>query len=267
MDRDISAHTPRWVMPILKLKREIVYGPLFSRRLGRSLGVNILPPERKVCSFDCVYCHSGATDEHTLTPAEEGFPTIEKVLADVEEGLRTYPYVDFLTFSGNGEPTLHPQFPTIAAEVRRLRDAISPRVKLALFSNATTAVHAPVRAALEAFDMPMMKLDAGDPGTFSRVNRPCRGVDWDAMVQALAGLPHLTVQSVLINGPVSNVRGEAYAAWRAALAALRPAHVQIYSTDYPVPEAGVRKVPPPLLKRIAAEVEEQSSVSAQAYWF
>jgi wyosine [tRNA(Phe)-imidazoG37] synthetase (radical SAM superfamily) len=255
-------------MPVLQLERGIVYGPLFSRRLGRSLGVNVLPPDRKICSFDCVYCHYGATDERTLTPASAGFPTVERVLTGVEEGLRAYPYVDFLTFSGNGEPTLHPQFPTIVAEVCRLRDEISPGVKLALFSNGTTAGRAPVRRALAAFDAPLMKLDVGDSGTFSRINRPCRGVTWEGVVRALDGLPRLMVQSVLIGGRVSNVRDAAYEAWLDALAALQPARLQIYSTDYPVPDdAGVRQVPPPLLRRIAAQVERETGVPTLAYWF
>jgi len=252
-------------MPILSLETEIVYGPLFSRRLGRSLGVNILPTTRKVCSFDCVYCHYGPTHEKTLTPCTTGFPALEQIISAVEQGLRRYPYVDYLTFSGNGEPTLHPQFTTVAAEVRHLRDRISPRVRLAIFSNSTTAMRPAVRDALSAFDAPIMKLDAGDCATFSMINRPCVGVTWDGLIAGLRELPKVIIQSVLIGGRLANSRDAPYQAWLEALASLRPAHVQVYSTDYPVPDESIHRVPRALLREIAQEVTQRLGVPATAY--
>jgi len=115
-------------MAVLSLETTLTYGPLFSRRLGRSLGVNVLPFDRKVCSFDCVYCHYGNTALKTLTPAGVAFPAVGAILQAIETALRRYPHVDALTFSGNGEPTLHPHFPAIVAETRRLRDALAPGV-------------------------------------------------------------------------------------------------------------------------------------------
>ena len=107
---------------MLPLKSSIIYGPVNSRRLGRSLGINLLPASHKLCSFDCAYCHYGRTQVKTLCPEESQFPTFEDVLRAVREGLETHPDIDYLTFSGNGEATLHPRFPGIAAGVRRLRD-------------------------------------------------------------------------------------------------------------------------------------------------
>lgn len=252
---------------VLPLETSIVYGPLFSRRLGRSLGINLLPTGYKLCSFDCVYCHYGRTGVKALSPAARDFPWVREVLRAVETALRKYPNVDYLTFSGNGEPTLHPSFPAIIAAVRRLRDELSPGTKLALFSNATTAHRPHIREALALFDAPILKLDAGDPKTLARINRPAPEVKLEDILDGLKEVPGCIIQSVLVDGRVSNVQGEPFEAWVAALAAIGPAQVQIYSTDYPVPEAGVERVLPYVLKRIAGEVEERTGIKVRAYWF
>jgi len=253
-------------MKVLPLETTLTYGPLFSRRLGRSLGVNVLPFDCKVCSFDCVYCHYGYTTVKTLTPSGVAFPAVDAILHAIETALRRYPHVDALTFSGNGEPTLHPHFPAIVAGTRRLRDALAPNVKLALFSNATTAHLPHIQACLLDFDLPILKLDAGDPATLAWVNRPAAGVTLDSILAGLKATPNLIVQSVLIDGAVSNSKGEALEAWIAALDALRPAAVQLYSTDYPVPDAGVERVPPYVLKRIANEVMGRTGLRVEAFW-
>ena len=254
-------------MQVLPPETTITYGPLFSRRLGRSLGVNLLPFDRKICSFDCIYCHYGRTAIHTVTPENVAFPDVRDVLQAIEAALRRYPHVDALTFSGNGEPTLHPHFPAIVAETRRLRDALAPNVKLALFSNATTAHLPHIQESLRDFDLPILKLDAGDPATLARIDRPAPDVTLDTILAGLKGTPNLIVQSVLINGDVSNTKGEAFEAWVAALDAIRPAAVQIYSTDYPVPDEGVERVPPYILKRIATEVAERTGLHVEAFWW
>jgi len=220
-----------------------------------------------------VYCHYGPTEVKTLAPLPRDFPWTRDVLRAIEAAWRRYPNPDYFTFSGNGEPTLHPAFPDVAAAVRRLRDELDPGVKLALFSNATT-VHLPrVRQALSLFDAPILKLDAGDPETLARINRPAPGVELARIVEGLKRVPNLIIQSVLIDGQVSNIRGRAFEAWVEALADIRPARVQIYSgrtisvrTDYPVPEAGVERVPPYVLRRIAGEVERRAGVRVEAYW-
>lgn len=253
-------------MNVLPLETGITYGPLFSRRLGRSLGVNLLPTGYKLCSFDCIYCHYGRTEVKTLSPAARDFPWMKQVLRPVEAALRKYPDVDYLTFSGNGEPTLHPAFPTIAAAIHRLRDELCPNVKLALFSNATTAHLPRIREALSLFDAPIMKLDAGDPETLARINRPAPEVGLEHIVEGLKKVPGLIIQSVLIDGKASNIKGEAFEAWVATLAEIRPTRVQIYSTDYPVPEAGVERVLPYVLKRIAGKVEQRTGLQVNACW-
>ncbi len=252
--------------PVLQLQTGIIYGPIHSRRLGRSLGINLLPTAYKLCSFDCVYCHYGRTRVKTLTPEESPFPSVEQVLNAVEEALQTHQEIDYLTFSGNGEPTLHPHFPAIVASVRRLRDALRPEVKLAILSNSTT-VHLPrIRAALKMFDAAIMKLDAGDPTTLARINRPAADVKLEAIIEGLKDIPNLIIQSVLVTGRVSNIQGEPFEAWLSALSAIRPAQVQIYSTDRPVAETGVGRVPPTTLRSIAAEIEQRTGLQVHAYW-
>lgn len=244
----------------------IIYGPVHSRRLGLSLGVNLLPVRRKTCSFDCLYCYYGPTDDLTLTPDPALFPAPDTVLDAIERALYRHQEAEFLTFAGNGEPTLHPHFAKIVDQVRALRDARFPQVRLALFSNASTLSHAAVRAAVGAFEMPMLKLDAGDSETFRRLNRPAPGLCYEAIVAALRLMPHVVIQSVLIEGPVSNAHGAAFEAWLAAIAQIRPTSVHIYSTDYPVGAAKVERVPPYVLRSLAVEAARRTGVRVEPYW-
>lgn len=251
---------------VLELQKGIIYGPIPSRRLGRSLGINLLPTDRKVCSFDCIYCHYGRTDVKSLSPSEEHFPSVKAVLAAVERALGEHSDIDYLTFSGNGEPTLHPEFPAIAPAVRRLRDELRPAVRLAILSNSTTAHLPQVRDALIHFDAPIMKLDAGDRRTLAALNRPDPEVELEGIIAGLKQVPGLILQSVLVDGKVSNIRGESLEAWLAALDEIRPSQVQIYSTDRPVPDAGVERVPPAALQRIAREIEQRTGIEVETYW-
>jgi wyosine [tRNA(Phe)-imidazoG37] synthetase (radical SAM superfamily) len=254
----------------LPLETAIVYGPILSRRLGLSLGVNLLPTRYKVCSFDCIYCHYGATDVkvvevEAIAAREADFPTLGDVVSAVETVLRSGGAVDCVTFSGNGEPTLHPYFAEIAFEVRRVRDRRCPDAKIALFSNATTLTWPEMRACLQHVDRPILKLDAGDAETFARINRPAQGVDFGAIVDALGQVPNLTVQTVLVDGAVTNAAGDAFEAWLAVVAELRPARVQVYSTDYPVPSAEVQRIPAFRLRHLAEVAERRTGVPVRAY--
>jgi len=266
----------------LPLESEIVYGPLFSRRLGISLGINLLPKCKKVCSFDCVYCHYGPTDVWLAPPgavdraacaahgpataSDADFPSVHEVVRALEPALRRHADITSLTFSGNGEPTLHPYFAEVVFEVRRLRDRLRPEARLTLFSNASTVVCPAVRAVLQTIEQPVLKLDAGDPVTFANVNRPAAGIDLDAIIAQMAMIAHLTLQTVFIDGLVSNVRGDAFEAWLAALAAIRPVQAQIYSTDYPVPDGSLQRVPPFVLRELASRAKARTGVEVQAYW-
>ena len=251
-------------MHILPLESSIIYGPLYSRRLDRSLGLNILPTEYKLCSFDCVYCHYGRTQVKTLAPEGHDFPSVPRVLKAIQKALGRYPNVPYLTFSGNGEPTLHPHFPEIVDGIRCLRPSLAPDLKLAIFSNATTVMQPDLRAPLQHFAAPILKLDAGDPETFAAVNRPAPAVELSDIIAGMQEIPNLIIQSVLIDsedGEVSNIHPAALEAWIEALVTLQPTRVQIYSTDYPVPDAGVERVPPYKLQQIAEQVQERTGLT------
>lgn len=253
-------------MELLKLQNGIIYGPVHSRRLGLSLGINLLPTGYKLCSFDCVYCHYGRTRVKTRTPNGMAFPTAAEVLTAVDGALRSTLAFDFLTFSGNGEPTLHPDFPEIAAGVRRLRDQLRPGVRLAILSNATM-LHLPhVREALGLFDSPLMKLDAGDQMTLTVINRPADGVRLEQILAGMKALKSLQIQSVLIGGSLGNTSGDSYENWLTTLAESNPVRVQIYSTDRPVPEPGVERILPEQLLQIAADVRQRTGLEVEAYW-
>jgi wyosine [tRNA(Phe)-imidazoG37] synthetase (radical SAM superfamily) len=251
---------------MLPLKQGIIYGPMNSRRLGRSLGINLLPAWGKVCSFDCIYCQYGRTRVKTLDPGPEGFPALDEVTAAVETALTSGPDFDNFTFSGNGEPTLHPQWPEIVEAVRQLRDRYRPAARLTLLSNSSTVVRPAVRATLARLDAPIMKLEAGDEATFAAMDRPADGVSLEAIVAGLAQVPGLRIQSLMVRGAVTNSAGPAFENWLGVLATLKPVQAQVYSTDRPVPEAGVERVPPEELQQIAARAAEQTGLEVRAYW-
>jgi wyosine [tRNA(Phe)-imidazoG37] synthetase (radical SAM superfamily) len=253
-------------MNVLPLETDVVYGPIRSRRLGLSLGINLLPAQFKLCSFDCIYCHYGPTDVKRTEADPRTLPSSHEVLRKVRIALQKYPNVDTITFSGNGEPTLHPTLAKTATEIGQLRDQIAPQAKLALFSNATTLHSARVRDALSLFDLPMLKLDAGDPQTLAAINRPATGVCWENIVAGLCRVSNIIIQSVLIDGKVSNVKGPAFESWVDTLVKLSPARVQIYSTEYPVGEEGIERVLPYELERIAKTAQEHTGLPITTHW-
>lgn len=166
----------------------MIYGPVDSRRLGRSLGINLLPTGYKLCAFDCIYCQYGRTKVLT-TKAEKGrFPVVEVVLRKVEEALRQVPDLNYVTFSGNGEPTLHPRFDELVEGVVHLRDKLRPEVKTAILSNSALAWKEEIREALAKLDLRIMKLDAGDPFAWRAINRPAPSLDFETVVAGLKEL-------------------------------------------------------------------------------
>jgi wyosine [tRNA(Phe)-imidazoG37] synthetase (radical SAM superfamily) len=193
-------------------------------------------------------------------------PWGREVVRDLEDALRRFPTVDCLTFSGNGEPTLHPGFGEIARSARELRDRLAPGIKLALFSNSTTVDRPAVQRALRHFDVVMMKLDAGDAQTMAAINRPTPGVLVQDLVEGLANTPGVMVQTVLIRGSASNVEGAPYDAWVAAIKAIKPRRIYVYSTEYPVPGAGIVAVAPRELTCIARDVERRTGLEVCARW-
>lgn len=249
----------------IPLQAGIIYGPILSRRLGRSLGINLLGVSQKVCSFDCIYCQYGQASVVEVTRLCAGFPSIEDVLQSLEVALRKPRTIEYLTFSGNGEPTLHPDFPVIVKEVLSLRDRLHPEAKLAILSNSSRVHDVDVLSSLKLFDAPMMKLDAGDEETFRLINRPAQSVHFSEIVAGLRVLPNLMVQSLLVDGRISNVQGKAFDAWAGLLAELKPTQTHIYSIDRPTAYGGIEVVSHNKLNAIAEDLRNRHNLTVSAF--
>jgi len=246
-------------MPIPLVDR-IVYGPVRSRRLGRSLGVNLLPPGRKVCNMNCAYCQYGWTRGAARYRGEgSGWPRPARVEAVVTARLKHAAargeMIDRITVAGHGEPTLHPDFEDVTERLCRLRDRIAPRIRLAILSNSTTAGRPDVRRALALFDERHMKLDAGDPITYARINGP--GMSLTTVVDALRNLPRIIVQAMFvrdIEGTVDNSGDGAVNEWLAAIESIQPAAVEIYTIDRSPAMEDLRPTSSRRLREIAGRV-------------
>ncbi|MCU0291109.1 MAG: hypothetical protein MUF10_03845 [Thermoanaerobaculaceae bacterium] len=240
---------------LLELKKGCVYGPVSSRRLGRSLGINVLPAARKVCTFDCQYCQYGWTRRDCLASAD-GFAAVATVLCEVEATLRRLPDPPaFLTFSGNGEPTLHPAFPRLVDSVIALRDRVAPTARTAILSNSTRVGDPAVRAALRRLDARIMKLDAGSQAALDGFNQPLEPLAIDELVEGLGDLGEVTLQALFAGGPAGNHGPDHIAAWLTCVERIRPVAVQVYTLDRDVPSRHLAPVPRPDLDAIAAALE------------
>ena len=249
-------------MTTLKLQPGIIYGPVSSRRFGPSLGINLLPPDVKVCSFNCVYCHYGWTFMHTNDTSfiADSFPSIRSVERALEEALGGALGDDeppaVITFSGNGEPTLHPEFPSVVDVVLAVRDRLAPAVPVQALSNSTTLSRDDVVEALRRLDRRVMKLDAGNEELLAAVNRPLAGIDLGGIVEGLRRLGEVVVQSAFMAGTVDNSGEAAAGAWLRRLRKISPTEVQIYTMDRPTADSALERIETSRLEEIAALVRE-----------
>jgi wyosine [tRNA(Phe)-imidazoG37] synthetase (radical SAM superfamily) len=250
---------------LLDLQDGIIYGPVRSRRLGRSLGINILPAGRKVCSFDCLYCQYGFSQGKTREEAgKEGhvLPTVSEVLGAVERAVLTlYPPASYLTFSGNGEATLHPGFKEIVLGLREIRDRLCPSSKTAILSNSTTVNDPLIREALALLDVRIMKLDAGTEEMFAHYNRPAKGITLEDTVAGLAVLKNVTIQSLFTKGGEGNFTPEHLNAWVEQIKKISPLFVQLYTLDRESPTTSLIPVDKSELLHIQSLLERENIAS------
>ena len=252
-------------MPALIRYESVVYGPVKSRRLGVSLGLNLLPPNRKICSFDCVYCECGDTTELVTNVARRGFPSVEQVVAELEAALQQWPDVEALTFAGHGEPTIHPQFSAIVQAVRAVRDRMTPQAKVCVLTSAALVGQPRIQAGLDGCDVRMMKLDAGDEATFHAIDRPAANVTLAGIVAQLQRMPNIVIQTCLMDGPVQNVRGPQWDALVEAVGLIKPLYVQLYPVERPTPEAWVEKITHTQVAQLAADMQARTGVVVEPY--
>lgn len=241
------------------LFNEIAYGPIHSRRLGTSLGMELMPLEHKLCTFNCVYCECGWN-----TPVSRPqLPTREEVKAALEKKLSAiciqHSALDVITFSGNGEPTLHPDFLGIIEDTCALRDQYCPKAKVSVLSNSTQLGRADVVKALRMCDNRILKLDAATDEMMRRIDLPVN--EGLTVAQIMAWLAQFdgdfTLQTCFLRGEhagkrIDNTTPEELAAWYQAVDILHPKQIMIYVIDRKTPEENLSKIPREEMDSIAA---------------
>lgn len=241
----------------------ILYGPVPSRRLGLSLGINLFP-SRKVCNFDCIYCHFGGTSEEAFRSEQPSLPSATEVGRALATYLRSSPRPEVITFAGNGEPTLHPHFAEIVPEVVRVRDQLAPKIPLAILSNSTRVTEARVRTALLTLDLRVMKLDAAGQETFLQMHRPQQRLQVAEVVAGLCHVRPLIVQSLFVEGVVENSSDAQVECLIAALRQIQPREVEVYTAVRWTAERFVHAVDRQRLERISAMITA-AGISARVY--
>ncbi|WP_314936075.1 radical SAM protein [Alloprevotella tannerae] len=249
-----------------------IFGPVHSRRLGVSLGVNLMPADGKLCSFDCVYCECGFNKDGR---AGSRRPTREQVKTDLEKQLQKMVeegrLPDVLTFAGNGEPTLHPDFAGIIDDTIALRDQYCPQAKVSVLSNATMAFKPDVRDALLKVDNNILKLDTVDPDFIQLVDRPVGKFDVNKIIDDLAAFHgKVIVQTMFLKGKyqgrdVDNTGDYYVTPWLKALEKIKPEAVMVYTIDRETPAHELLKATPAELDAIVARIKALGIEASASY--
>ena len=245
-------------MKVDGLISEIIFGPVDSRRYGRSLGINPLPAHIKLCSFNCPYCECGWTDvkaSRSNNPVD--YPTFEAIIGALTSFLETDRRIDAITFAGNGEPSLHPEFPRLIDATRELRDRLIPQARLVVLSNATTLDQPEILKTILKLEEPVLKLDAGSQATFEKIALPISDYQLDEIVRNIKQVPRPIIQSIFVAGRFTNTGDEELANWLEFLMEIQPRLVQIYSIDRRPANPELKKVPATELEKIAERVRER----------
>lgn len=223
---------------------DIVFGPIFSRRLGSSLGVNILPTVGKLCNFDCVYCECGWNKDGK---SDGRLPHLEEVEAALEEKMSRAAAdgvpVDSITFSGNGEPTVNPDFPQIVDATLRLRDKYFPQAKVSVLSNAVLVGRKDIAEALKKVDNPILKIDASSDELVGMINKPVGSYHLDDIVEALKGFDgNFVLQTMFLRSPEFDTTSqEALEGWMNIVREVRPREIMVYTIDRETPDKSLGK--------------------------
>lgn len=249
-----------------------IFGPIHSRRLGVSLGINLLPADGKVCSFDCIYCECGFNADHR---AKSALPTREEVREALELRLKDMqengPKPDVLTFAGNGEPTAHPHFPEIIDDTLMLRDRYFPKAKVSVLSNSTFIDRPAVFEALNKVDNNILKLDTVDEEYIRLVDRPTSAYSLAGIVEKMKAYQgNCIIQTMFMKGTyldkdVDNTSDRYVLPWLETVKKIAPRQVMIYTVDRETPEHNLQKATHQELDRIAALLKEAGIVVSVSY--
>lgn len=238
-----------------------IFGPVRSRRLGISLGINLLPADGKVCSFDCIYCECGFNEDHRPSLP---LPTREDVQLKLEQKLQQMAaegqLPDVLTFAGNGEPTCHPHFAVIIDDTILLRDKYCPKARICVLSNATFIHRQQVYDALMKVDDNILKLDTIDPMYINKVDHPNGTYDVRKIIERMKSFHgHIIIQTMFMRGEcdgesVDNTGEEYVGSWLEVVKDIKPQQVMIYTIDRETPTQGLLKATPEQLDSIRDRV-------------
>ena len=252
--------------PYFMIREETVFGPIFSRRLGSSLGINLLPEKGKICNFDCIYCECGWNRDGRNDTV---LPTAEKVRTDLERMLiklaKEGTPVDSITFSGDGEPTLNPEFPQIIDDTLRLRNQYYPQAKVSVLSNATR-VHIPaVFNALRKVDNPIMKIDAPTNELVERINMPAPGYDIARVIEALKRFEgNFVLQTCMLRGNgFDSSAPDVILPMMDIVRLLKPREWMVYTIDRATPMQGLEKFSPQEMKALVQPVIDEGFTKVQ----
>lgn len=247
-----------------------IFGPVHSRRLGVSLGINLLPDDGKVCTFDCLYCECGLNATHR---SHKPLPTREEVATALENKLNTMQAdgvtPDVLTFAGNGEPTIHPQFHEIIADTIALRNRLCPNAKVSVLTNATLITRDNVFEALKLVDNNIVKLDTVSSEYIQNIDRPTGKYNLGAIIDRMKAFNgKAVIQTMFMKGiangiDVNNTGDDYVLPWIATVKAIAPREVMIYTIDRETPTKGLEKATHEELDRIV-ELLKQEGIKASA---
>jgi wyosine [tRNA(Phe)-imidazoG37] synthetase (radical SAM superfamily) len=243
---------------------QIIFGPVPSRRLGASLGINLLPNDSKICTFNCIYCECGWTESHR---SPSSFHPREKVRENLKDRLKemkeNHEQLDTITFAGNGEPTMHPNFDLVIQDTIAIRNKYFPDAKIAVLSNASLIHKSKVYNALKRIDQNILKIDSAFKSTVKLINQPYEGFDFQRMVKSLIKFNgRLIIQTMFVRGEYKgqhfdNTTKEELDAWLELLDKINPQQVMIYTIARDTPSEGVEKISEAELKQIAQKVEDR----------
>ena len=234
-----------------------VFGPVHSRRLGVSLGINLMPADGKICTFDCIYCECGRNGSHHPRHHRPSRAEVYEALRSALMRMKAEdPFPDVLTFAGNGEPTANPEFPGIVDDVLALRDEFFPQARVSVLSNGTRVTDPAVFSALLRLDNNIQKLDTVDMDYIRLIDNPVGHYDLDAVIKALCDFNgHVIIQTMFLTGTLDghdmdNTTDRYVLPWMEALKRISPSMVMIYTIDRETPVSTLRKASRESLDRI-----------------
>ncbi len=242
------------------LREKIVFGPIFSRRLGSSLGINLLPENGKLCNFDCVYCEcgwnrDGRADHRLPTPSE-----LRNALNDKLSECRTLGIdIDSITFSGDGEPTLNPSFPEMVDIAIEMKDKYYPHTKITVLTNATMTGKEEIRSALMKVDNPVLKLDAPTDELARLINRPAGGYSVEEIVSNMKKFDgKFVLQTMFLRFPgFDSTAPDTLAAWLSIVKKLMPREIMVYTLAREAPMQGLEKMTEEEMRKAVAPLIEE----------